>query len=156
MSETNGAEDMRDYEVTSTKGVKMRFRIPASYRITFGPLAIASKGGGPYNQQLVLRVYEDAAKEKQRMLLTDVAEFRDLSIPILVEAARRPGDHEWFAADNPNGPIVNYTGDRSKIEWAFVPESDVIGLQPKRVLDVEEMNDAPHPERFPYLGSKKA
>lgn len=149
MSESETTDD-RDYEVTMTDGRKMHFRIPSTYRVTFGPLTIASKGGAYNNQQLVLRVYEDAAKERQRMLLTGVAEFRDLSIPILVEAARRPGDKEWFDPTNELGPIKNYDGDRSLLEWKFVPEDQVIGLETKK----ETVDDDEDPDEIRTYGSK--
>ena len=54
-----------------------RVTVPSAWKVTFGPLAPANKGG---NGGLCLRMYED--NTRQRAIFTDVRTFRDASIPI--------------------------------------------------------------------------
>ena len=56
---------------------RVRFTIPESWRITFGPpVPGAANPGGEY----VLRVWE--GKDRQRLLLRNVTEFRATHVPI--------------------------------------------------------------------------
>jgi hypothetical protein len=76
-------EETRTLHVT-TKREEFRITIPASCKVTFGPIFTSStrrnnsysEGGAP----TALRIYE--ANDKQRAVFTDVLTFRDLSYPL--------------------------------------------------------------------------
>lgn len=75
---TDGA-DMKTYFVERTGGNDQRVTVPASWKVTFGPLNPGSKNQGGSGSP-ALRFYE--ALNKQRMVITGVVSFRDTSIKI--------------------------------------------------------------------------
>lgn len=70
------------YLVTLVDGQRYRLSIPAAWKVTFGPIWIPRQDRpqvyGGAKQDYVLRVYE--AQDKQRAVIQDVLELRDLSI----------------------------------------------------------------------------
>lgn len=76
--------DTIEYEIRFTGGAKKRVTIPASWRVTYGPLTPGVKGGAYGDGEgAVLRMYEN--KDKQRAMFRKVVEFFDTSLPTLVE-----------------------------------------------------------------------
>ena len=71
------ATDEKTYILELKNGKLRRIRVPASYKVTFGPLIPGEHHG---NGCLALRFYE--SKDHQRAIFTDVKSFRDASIPI--------------------------------------------------------------------------
>ena len=72
--------ETKKYLVKRANKQEYHMEIPAAWKVTFGAMMPGAKGGWQNpGQGWTLRVYE--AKEKQRVVLTDVIEFRDLSVP---------------------------------------------------------------------------
>jgi hypothetical protein len=69
--------DEKIYILELKNGQMRRIRVPASYKVTFGPLIPGERHGSGC---LALRFYE--GKDHQRAIFTDVKSFRDASIPI--------------------------------------------------------------------------
>src|SRR5262245_15929780 len=83
--------DTKTYEFVSN-GQRYRIEVPADYRVTYGQVTPGAKsGGGGY----ALRIYENSSKESTRAIFTEVTSFRDLSLPLKVEAIRKFGSTEW-------------------------------------------------------------
>jgi hypothetical protein len=92
-------EKMKTYEVETVDGGKRRITIPASWKVTFGPLIPGvqqDRYGRNRRYPIALRIYE--SKEQQRAIFTDVASFRDTSIVV-----------EDFAPDY--GPAMRVEGE---------------------------------------------
>lgn len=81
----------KTYEVVTTDRHRYRFTVPATFRITYGAIVPGAKGG------FGIRVWEST--DKQRLVMAEVASFRDLSIPMEIEAARSFGQDDWYADD---------------------------------------------------------
>lgn len=88
----------RTYEIVTSEG-RMRMSIPETWKVTYGPINPAGKSYGTDN---ALRVYEDAGKEKQRAIFTNVISFRDLSIP--VQRLRHPREGQGRVAGGRGRP----------------------------------------------------
>lgn len=89
------------YEIDTNEG-RYRVTVPASYKVTFGPVAVGGKlRGGGYGEpggSMALRIYE--SDTKQRAVFVGVRSFRDLSIPLMREHVQVEGSTEWVAAEN--------------------------------------------------------
>ena len=73
------ADETRTY-LMETKGGKLRrVTVPASWKVTFGPLVPSEIRHGEV-RTFALRFYE--SKEQQRAVFTDVLAFRDTSLPV--------------------------------------------------------------------------
>jgi hypothetical protein len=83
------------YEV-KTRNERLRIRVPADWKVTFGPVSPGSKFGG--SGELALRFYE--SDTKQRAIFTDVISFRDLSIPVQRLVKKASGSEEWTQDEN--------------------------------------------------------
>lgn len=70
--------ETKTYILELRNGKQRKLDVPEDWKVTFGPLIPGDRGG---NGTLALRFYE--GKDKQRAIFTDVASFRDASIPIL-------------------------------------------------------------------------
>ncbi len=74
-------EPMKRFILECQNNVLRRIEIPASWKITFGPMIPgAIESHHKVRQTWALRIYE--TKEKQRAIFTDVLSFRDDSISI--------------------------------------------------------------------------
>lgn len=75
------ADERQTYIVVTKKNGRQRITVPGDWKVTFGPVAPGSKGGG-YNGQtgLCLRFYE--SDTKQRACFVDVVEFRRVDIAV--------------------------------------------------------------------------
>jgi hypothetical protein len=67
------------YLVSRKNGRDQKVTVPSSWKVTFGPLNPGSRNHDG-NASPALRFYE--AENKQRMVITDVVCFRDMSIAI--------------------------------------------------------------------------
>jgi hypothetical protein len=67
-------------------GGKRRLTVPATWKLTFGPLIPGNKDGSGRGT-LALRFYE-GSKEHQRAVFTDVESFRDSSIEVEEQVTR--------------------------------------------------------------------
>ena len=76
------ATDERELLVKTKSEGELRIRIPATWKVTFGPLSM--KG---YSEGNALRIYE--SDKQQRACFVDVVSFRDLSIPVLRKLTRK-------------------------------------------------------------------
>ena len=92
------APDMTTYLVSRAKGNDVKITVPASWKVTFGPLNPGSKNlagnGAP-----ALRFYE--SENRQRAVITDVLSFRDMSIK--VEEKRTNVKQQVLSKDTPHG-----------------------------------------------------
>lgn len=79
MAKRASEPEMKTYFVERTNGNDQRVTVPASWKVTFGPLNPGSKNQGGSGSP-ALRFYE--AENKQRMVITNVVSFRDTSIKI--------------------------------------------------------------------------
>jgi hypothetical protein len=80
------AEDLRDYLIVKTDGEEMVVSVPATWKVTFGPAVVGvGKVSSQYQGKMpmALRFYEN--QDRQRAIFTNVASFRDMSIPIKVK-----------------------------------------------------------------------
>jgi hypothetical protein len=127
-------EGVRTYEIELSHGA-VRVDIPESYRVTYGPvIGPGSKGGGTaaYGTGNAFRAWEN--ENKQRLLLTDVVSFRDLSLPMKRRAVRKFGTESWMADDG------KWTGQKSlEVQKSWV-DIDQIDERP-----AEDDDDLPFP-----------
>lgn len=130
--------ETRTILITKTDGEEIQVDIPANWKITFGP-AVANAGKarmegattGYRMMPMALRLYE--SEKMQRAIFTDVASFRDLSIPMRVKKTRvqekdgfmecegvrkrttfQAKTHEWVDADveaKQNPPLLDMPDD---------------------------------------------
>jgi hypothetical protein len=101
---------VRTYEIEFSDGSAIRVDIPESWKVTFGPIIGAdgatTRKSGQYNVKgLAFRAWE--TDTKQRLLLTGVESFRDISLPMLRRAVRKFGTETWMADDG------KWTGQKS-------------------------------------------
>lgn len=121
----------RTYEIVTTRG-KQRITVPDTYKVTFGAVVPGTKGSGGYGGW-GLRIWEST--DKQRAVFSDVISFRDLSIPVEVEAVRKFGSDDWLLDDG------SYTGKRAGlVEKAWKPIDEIREPEPKVALDDESDN----------------
>jgi hypothetical protein len=80
--------EMKIYLIQHKDGHRSRIKVPADWKVTFGPAAAGNHAGRDNRLQmpLALRFYE--AQDKQRAIFTDVVSFRDLSISVEVEETK--------------------------------------------------------------------
>lgn len=105
----------RTYEIVTTEG-RLRMEIDESWKVTYGPV---SQGKG-YGSENALRIYEDAAKERQRAVFTNVISFRDLSIPVQRLVIRERGKEKWSVDENGRRRISS-----TQYETKWVPEDQL-------------------------------
>lgn len=121
------------YEIDFLDGTTERLDIPSSFKVTYGPVQGASQpvvdkqGGGKvsssspkYIHMLAFRAWE--TETKQRIMLTNVIAFRDVSIPRKVKAVRlvSEADSAWFVDDG------RWTGHKAaEVEFGWA-ESDKV------------------------------
>lgn len=107
----------RTYEIVTTRG-KQRITVPDTYKVTFGAVVPGAKGGGGSYGGWGLRIWE--SQDKQRAVFSDVISFRDLSIPVEIEAVRKFGsDNDWMIDDG------SWTGKRAELvekAWKSIDE----------------------------------
>jgi hypothetical protein len=89
---------MTTYLVTRKGGLDQKVTVPAAWRVTFGPLNPGSKNLAS-NGAPALRFYE--SEKQQRMVITDVLAFRDMSIK--VEEKRTNVKQQVLSKDTPGG-----------------------------------------------------
>lgn len=125
--------DTRTLEIVMESGID-RITIPATWRITYGPV-IGAAGKTSYGGN-ALRVWE--GKDHQRGLWNNVISFRDLSITRLIAAIRKFGDTEWWRDDGTwIGPFADL------VEKAWMSADDVISGIPPFHPAIEAMDAAP-------------
>lgn len=107
----------RTYEIVTTEG-RMRMTIPEAWKVTYS--AVNPGKGGYAAGENALRVYEDAGKEKQRAIFTNVISFRDLSIPVQRLIVREKGKDEWKVNENGRQRISSV-----KFDTRWVDESEL-------------------------------
>lgn len=115
----------KTYEIETSRGA-VRIDIPESFKVTFGPIIGAGGGNKFGGSALAFRVWE--SDTKQRLLITDVVSFRDISIPMLRRAVRKFGSEEWSIDDG------SWTGKRSEqVEKTWKPIDDPeVGIDTKK------------------------
>lgn len=86
------------YLIEYQNGDAEKITIPASWKVTFGPLVPGSKAHES-NGAICLRVYE--SKEKQRAVFTKVQSFRMIGIPVERKIVKT--QQETFYRDTPQG-----------------------------------------------------
>jgi hypothetical protein len=69
-------DDRKTYLLELTGGRQRRITIPASWKVTFGPMVAGIRKDNSSAGQACFRLYE--TKEKQRACFTDVNSFREL------------------------------------------------------------------------------
>lgn len=99
------------YLIEFKGGKRKRITVPATWKVTFGPLA---PGGKNYNgeSKLCLRLYETA--ERQRAVFTDVASFRDLGIHVEERVVHRR--NERAQRETPHG-VKDFVVQAEYAEW---------------------------------------
>lgn len=119
---------VRTYEIAFRDGQLIRVDIPETWKVTYGPV-VGADGGG--SKVFAFRAWETA--ERQRIMLTEVTSFRDVSRPIMVRAVRRfgAGDDEWFVDD---GTWVGAKG--TAVEHGWRPADDVLSFDPAEQSDI--------------------
>lgn len=73
-------DETKTYFVERDGGRHQRVTVPASWKVTFGPLVPGKNFTGAGNNHPALRFWESA--NQQRMVITDVKSFRDVSIKV--------------------------------------------------------------------------
>lgn len=87
------SESTRTYEIEGADGGRIRVEVNENWKVTYGPVVGSDKTA--VGRVMAFRVWE--SETKQRMLITNVAHFRDLSIPMTVQAIRPFGWSTWHA-----------------------------------------------------------
>ena len=113
-------EGVRTYEIELSQGA-VRVDIPESYKVTYGPVVGPGTKGATvaYGTGMAFRAWEN--ETRQRLLLTDVVSFRDLSLPMKRRAVRKFGTETWMADDG------KWTGQKSlevQKSWVDIDEID--------------------------------
>ena len=114
-------DDMRTLEIVMTSG-RERVRVPATWRITYGPV-IGAAGKSSYGGN-VLRIWE--GRDHQRGLWNDVVSFRDVSIERLVAAVRRFGTEDWYRDDG----SFDHPAITQLVEHGWQPEESLVTGRP--------------------------
>jgi len=141
----------RVYEITTSHG-KMRVSIPENHRITYGPVSPGGKYGG---SAMCLRVYEDATH--QRMLVTDVQSFRDMSLPVMRAVVRQKGTRKWL----PDSPLTmssvlrGIKGSELERDWISETDLEVDAAEADPFPEeAEEVWPTPTPKAFAVRGAR--
>lgn len=122
---------VRTYEVVHDDGGAVRIEIPETWKVTFGPIVGVGKAMGA---GMAFRAWE--SETKQRLLITGVNSFRDISIPVTVAAIRPFGwptwhreSEAWFRPE-----------DMEKVERAWKPIEEVSDreIKPADLLKANE------------------
>lgn len=118
-----------------TKGSVSRTRItiPETWKVTFGPVVGAGKAVGLGN---TLRVWE--SDTKQRLLISGVLSFRDISIPVTIAAVRAYGQTTWHVD---NGSWTGEHAEKVEKRWVSVDEISEIPLSPDDLKDARPDGD---------------
>ena len=106
----------RTYEIVTTRG-KQRITVPDTYKVTFGAVVPGAKGSGSSYGAWGLRIWE--SQDKQRAVFSDVLSFRDLSIPVEVQAVRKFGSDDWLLDD---GSYTGKKGETVEKAWKSIDE----------------------------------
>jgi len=112
-------KDTVTYLITKTDGSEFQIDIPSAYRVTFGPAFV---GGGPQVNgkiPMALRFYE--SEKAQRAIFTDVASFRDMSIPMRIKQVKTQTKHGFVEFE---GVRKQTTFQASTSEWIDPDNSD--------------------------------
>lgn len=133
----------RTYEIEQLDGTLERFDIPENWKVTFGPIQgspgsanEAAQKGSRFRNGYAFRAWE--ADNKQRILITGVVRFRDLSVPRRVRCVRRYGTEVWFPDDG------TWTGTRAaEVEklWKNADDTDFADEDPQAKAVTLDPND---------------
>lgn len=134
------------YLIELTNGKRKRVTVPASWKVTFGPIAPGSKGYENNGEKgLCLRLYEN--KDQQRAVFTKVASFRDMGIHVEERVVHRR--NERAQRETPNG-VKDFTVQAEYAEWRSeddeAPGFDPAFQLPKLDEPVEPEDDEDIPE----------
>lgn len=107
------APEFKTYLLTMEDGKRKKVTVPASWKVTFGPLVPGGKDTN-YNSRgaLSLRFWE--GKDLQRAVFTGVASFRDQSIGIEEEIIR---SEEQVFTKEVDGEERNFVAQAVVREW---------------------------------------
>jgi len=110
-------DETRTYEIEQARDRIIRITIPATYKVTYGPV-IGAAGKPSYGSGgMAFRVWE--TDKLQRGLWNDVVSFRDVSISVQVRAIRPFGKEAWHLDDGTWEPDA---GERDwKEEHEIIP-----------------------------------
>ena len=123
---------VRTYEIEYDDTCLVRVDLPENWKVTFGPVVGSDKT--TTGRTMAFRAWE--SETKQRLLLTGVRSFRDLSIPVTVRAIRPFGwptwhmeTEHWFRPE-----------DMEKVECAWKPIEEVSDrdIKPADLLKANE------------------
>lgn len=136
---------VRTYEVEFLDGTTQRYRLPETWKVTFGPIIGAGKDTGTaeaathrgrHRNGYAFRAWEN--ENKQRLLLTGVIQFRDVSIPMEVRCVRRFGETTWFPDDG------SWTGKKAELvqrAWKSTDDPEYADRDPiDPHVDVDEFD----------------
>ena len=98
--------------ITKKNGSEVQIDIPEEWKVTFGPVAPNTARNDSGNHVLALRIYE--SNTKQRAIFTDVASFRDMSIPIREKRINIQEKHGTIEVDNTRKAT---TFQAKTVEW---------------------------------------
>lgn len=130
---------LRTYEIEGADGSgTIRIDIPETWKVTFGPVVGADKTS--IGRTMAFRAWE--TETKQRLLLTNVASFRDISIPVRIKAVRKFGQKTWHTDD---GGWVDGYAELVERQWLPIDEIDPRPLKRSSDLSTadEELNPGP-------------
>lgn len=94
---------VRTYEIETSRGA-FRVDLPETWKVTYGPVVGSDKTS--VGRTMAFRAWE--SDNKQRLLISDVIAFRDISIPMKRRAVRKYGSEEWREDDG------SWTGKRAE------------------------------------------
>jgi hypothetical protein len=132
-------EGVRTYEIELADGGAIRVDIPETYKVTYGPVigpgAKGSGGTAAYGSGNAFRAWEN--ENRQRLLLTGVVGFRDISLPMKRRAVRKFGTETWMADDG------KWTGQKSlEVQKSWV-DIDQIDERPAEDEDSNQFGEPP-------------
>lgn len=136
-------EDDITYFVERHNGQDQKVTVPASWKVTFGPQNPGVKGNGPTGEPC-LRFYKSA--NQQRMVITGVKSFRDMSI--VIEEKRTTVKQESFRKAGPDGADKVVMMNASMEEWVNPDEPKPVDPQYNLIGEPKIARDGPQASAF--------
>lgn len=138
MSKKQPKEDieMKTYILDLRGDGQRRITVPASWKVTFGPIVPGARADRRDVGTLALRFYE--GKDQQRAIFTDVRSFRDSSIKLEEKITKI--QEKVLHAETDDG-VKNYVVQAKESSWRNADLDDIDDKQKRLPVSLKEVND---------------
>lgn len=130
---------VRTYEIVGQGNSLMRIDIPESWKVTYGPVVGPSKDGA--TRTMAFRAWE--AETRQRLMITEVTSFRDVSLPVTMKAIRPYGWTTWHMYHD---EWIGEHAEKVELAWKPIDEISETVISPG---DLGKKDKAPEAEPEP-------